>query len=204
MFPLFVSLMLFWLLLEGYVFFFRTVLRKKNFRNDVSLKFFLPLLYASLLVPLFFFIYTGRSCVTAIVTSSADVRHIAGIAIIFSGIILRSLAIFQLRENFSLSIDGSRTGRLITDGIYGKIRHPAYGGSILCYTGYALFIEGITAPFVFIAVLTAHLVRIAHEEKYLKLRFGESYGSYMKQTKRLLPFIFFVPWGISETAHCHK
>lgn len=44
----------------------------------------------------------------------------------------------QLGKAFTLNVQVTSRQRLITSGLYQKIRHPAYTGSILCLVGVAL------------------------------------------------------------------
>jgi len=80
--------------------------------------------------------------------------------------------------------------KLITSGVYSKVRHPGYLGLILIYFGLA-FIFGVVwmlIPAVIFTVLT-YLTAIK-EEEFLKRKFGSEYEEYMNLVRwRFIPRI---------------
>ena len=81
--------------------------------------------------------------------------------------------------------------RLVTSGIYSKVRHPGYLGLILIYFGFALGfgVVWMLVPAVAFTVLT-YLTAIK-EEELLKERFGKEYEEYARQVPwRFIPRIF--------------
>jgi protein-S-isoprenylcysteine O-methyltransferase Ste14 len=84
-----------------------------------------------------------------------------------------------------------REHRLIVTGPYKRLRHPMYSDMLLWLVSFAL----ITANWFYALTISTGLAlffsfRIPDEEKLMLERFGERYEAYMKQTKRLIPFIF--------------
>jgi protein-S-isoprenylcysteine O-methyltransferase Ste14 len=82
------------------------------------------------------------------------------------------------------------TTRLVTDGIYGRIRHPLYLSIGL--VGLGVFLKNVTLQTALLAFLVAAAVTVTAliEEGEMKARFGEAYSEYMKTTKRFIPGIF--------------
>ena len=81
--------------------------------------------------------------------------------------------------------------KLVSTGIYRYLRHPMYFGGLLGVIGMALGIRSIIMLFVsgiFYFVIFRN--RIREEERLLIEEFGESYNTYMKQTKRLIPRVY--------------
>lgn len=79
-------------------------------------------------------------------------------------------------------------GDLVTDGIYGKVRHPQYAGIGLVILG-ALIQWPTLLTLAMAPVLLASYVRLARrEERELEARFGEEYRSYRERVP------MFVPW----------
>jgi len=76
--------------------------------------------------------------------------------------------------------------RLVTSGIYSKVRHPGYLGLVLIYFGFALSfgVVWMLVPAVIFTVLT-YLTAIK-EEELLKERFARGYEEYTRQ----VPWIF--------------
>ncbi|MGB0033972.1 MAG: isoprenylcysteine carboxylmethyltransferase family protein [Candidatus Acidiferrales bacterium] len=78
-------------------------------------------------------------------------------------------------------------GEVVHSGIYARIRHPRYIGSLLAILG-ACFLAGTRTMWIVAAVwwlLT--LVAIAFEERELRNRFGAAYEEYCRRVPRFLP-----------------
>ncbi|MEJ2636416.1 MAG: isoprenylcysteine carboxylmethyltransferase family protein [Calditrichia bacterium] len=79
-------------------------------------------------------------------------------------------------------------GNLVTTGPYRYIRHPVYAAVIFfCFPGMLANLS-INSVFLFILLLAGCFIRIILEEKFLTTRYPE-YKEYVKQTKRIIPFI---------------
>ena len=116
---------------------------------------------------------------------------VIGIFIITAGIAIRLAAVMTLKRAFTLNVQTTSEQRLITAGIYHKIRHPAYSGSILSLSGVALSFRNVLSVIVvIICCLICYGVRIKAEEKALQMQFGSDYSDYKKSTYRLIPYIF--------------
>ncbi len=78
--------------------------------------------------------------------------------------------------------------RLLTKGVYARVRHPRYSGMMFSVLG-ACLIAGTLLLWEIVAVwwLLA-LVAIRLEEKELHARFGAAYAAYSKRVPRFLPF----------------
>lgn len=76
---------------------------------------------------------------------------------------------------------------LITDGVFGIIRHPLYLGRIALDFGIALACtSGWGAALMALSAL-GFLVRIQVEEAMLVEEFGDAYRAYQRNTKMLIP-----------------
>jgi len=78
---------------------------------------------------------------------------------------------------------------LVRTGVYKYIRHPLYSSLILL--GWGAFLKEISILSTVLAVLATILsvaMAMVEEKENLK-RFGKEYVSYMKSTKRFLPFL---------------
>ena len=79
-------------------------------------------------------------------------------------------------------------GRLVTWGIYSKIRHPMYAAHLLWGVGQALLLPNWVAGAGGLVPLGLLLwIRIPREEKELLAVYGEPYVAYMARTGRLFP-----------------
>ncbi len=114
-----------------------------------------------------------------------------GLLVIILGLIIRIVSIKTLAENFSTDVNVRKSQKLMTTGIYKKIRHPAYMGTIISFIGLGLSLNNWLALItIVLPVVGAFLYRIKIEENVLIEYFGDEYINYSKKTKKLLPFIF--------------
>lgn len=78
-------------------------------------------------------------------------------------------------------------GRLLTEGIYARLRHPRYVEVTLWTLGYALFANhGGVYLLWLLSLPTLHLV-VLLEERELRQRFGAAYDAYARRVPRYLP-----------------
>jgi protein-S-isoprenylcysteine O-methyltransferase Ste14 len=116
---------------------------------------------------------------------------IIGIILVAFGLLVRWLAIFSLKRQFTVDVAIRKDHRIISEGIYGLVRHPAYAGSMLSFLGLGLFFANILSiAVIFLPICLAFLHRIRVEEKALIDTFGDEYVRYCKSTRRLIPGIF--------------
>lgn len=114
----------------------------------------------------------------------------AGLVLFALGILIQSIAMFQLRGAYTVRLGVAPMQRLVTYGLYRHIRHPGYLSYIMSLTGIAIAMGSLlTVVLVFLVILFLAR-RISSEEKMLEEEFGEEYIEYMKSTKRLIPFIY--------------
>lgn len=114
----------------------------------------------------------------------------AGIILFASGIIIQSVAMWQLKGFYTVRIGTQPEQKLVTSGVYRFIRHPGYLSYILTIIGIGLSLSSIlTLVFVIFIVLFA-VLRIKGEEEMLSKEFGDEYQTYMKKTKKIIPFIY--------------
>jgi protein-S-isoprenylcysteine O-methyltransferase Ste14 len=80
------------------------------------------------------------------------------------------------------------SGVLVTDGLYGYVRHPLYLGSFLIGLGLCLIIGVFWYVLIYLmAFAWAHLPVIAGEEAGLARRWPKAYTEYRQQVPALLP-----------------
>jgi protein-S-isoprenylcysteine O-methyltransferase Ste14 len=85
---------------------------------------------------------------------------------------------------------GRSDNRLITAGIYSRVRHPRYLELSLFLLGHALvsnYLAVYVALGVWLAALPALPVIVGMEEKELRRRFGKQHESYCARVPRLIP-----------------
>lgn len=111
-----------------------------------------------------------------------------GLLPIIAGVVCTLLADRELRKKGVVNENGEYLDNadvLVTSGIYGFSRNPAYLGLVLIITGLAIWV-GSVSPWI-VVVLFVFLLRrayIALEEKRLSEQFGELYRQYCRLVPR--------------------
>jgi len=114
-----------------------------------------------------------------------------GLAFITVGLLIRWWAVFTLRKYFTSNVAILPDHQLITSGIYGVLRHPAYAGSLLSFLGLGMvFSNWLSTIIIFIPIFLAFRYRIQVEETTLQEAFGEAYSSYSRKTRKLIPGVY--------------
>jgi protein-S-isoprenylcysteine O-methyltransferase Ste14 len=101
----------------------------------------------------------------------------AAIALISLGVIL--LARFQLGSAFSIR---AKASRLVTTGLYSRIRNPIYVFGCFFFLGIAMFIPFWPLLLLLIIVIPMQIVRARREAAVLEATFGEEYRRYRQQS----------------------
>ena len=77
--------------------------------------------------------------------------------------------------------------KLLTEGIYARMRHPRYVKLLIAMIGYAL-IANYLASYLAVALWVPGIYLIAQlEEKELRAHFGDVYVAYCRKVPRFLP-----------------
>ena len=104
---------------------------------------------------------------------------------------LRVWAFIYLGRLFSVFLTIQEGHRLLTDNIYGIVRHPSYTGLLVRSLGWALVFRSLFGLVACCALLWFIVRRIRHEEKVLESEFGEAWENYKGRTRwRLLPGVY--------------
>lgn len=107
-----------------------------------------------------------------------DWKAMAGLALVLSGLSLRSWAAGILHKK----------SRLTTDGPYGIVRHPLYIGSYLMMLGFCTLIDDAeNIWFVLGPILALYVYRALGEERLLAEKFGQLWDRYAQSVPRFLP-----------------
>lgn len=106
-----------------------------------------------------------------------------------AGIFVRTLAFIQLGQFYHYNLNIKSGHRLIKTGIYSRVRHPLYLGTLAVFLGFPIVFSsaGGIGLFLLIAV-PAVFYRIHVEERMLLEHFGEEWKEYTAATSALWPF----------------
>lgn len=114
-----------------------------------------------------------------------------GLALMLAGEGMRIAAIRQLGRFFTMRVTVVDGHRVIREGLYRYVRHPAYTGWFLLSLGVGIFfgsLVGILGTSLFVVVLG---FRVRIEEAALEGELGDEYTQYRRDVpSRFLPGIF--------------
>ena len=97
----------------------------------------------------------------------------------------------DLGRNWSVSLEVRDRHTLITAGIYRRIRHPLYAAFWLWAIAQALLLPNWVAGTAgLVGFGTLFFFRVGREEQLMIETFGEEYRAYMRQTSRIVPFVY--------------
>jgi protein-S-isoprenylcysteine O-methyltransferase Ste14 len=116
--------------------------------------------------------------------------NILGLVLFVIGLTIALVSARTLGRFYASTLLIREGHQLITRGIYRLIRHPIYFGVIIVCFSVPLYAPSLYGFFVMSVLVPLFLIRIKIEEAMLTEEFGEAYRTYMRETKKLIPFIY--------------
>ncbi|MGZ4863747.1 MAG: methyltransferase family protein [Halobacteriota archaeon] len=139
---------------------------------------------------------TYLSLAIAFLFASSDIASLPswafylGIGLMVAGILLRQWSIAVLGRYFSQTVGVQESQKVVDQGPYRLVRHPAYTGWLLTTVGLGFALQSWGAVLVLLAFFgVAFGYRIHVEEELLTSKLGDAYTAYAQKTKRLIPYI---------------
>lgn len=117
------------------------------------------------------------------------VTTLAGGLLGVAGLVLAALGITQLKSALTPLPHPRDGAELVEDGVYGRVRHPIYGGLIIGATGWSLLTASPAALALTIVLIVFFRLKSAREEAWLRDRYT-GYADYAARTKRMIPGIY--------------
>ncbi len=105
--------------------------------------------------------------------------RIAGLAILIAGMALVTLARIQLANSFSITPQATK---LVTHGIYSRIRNPVYVFSAVALAGLVLYLDLPYLFWLFLILVPMQILRARAEGRLLEQHFGDQYRQYKATT----------------------
>jgi protein-S-isoprenylcysteine O-methyltransferase Ste14 len=94
----------------------------------------------------------------------------------------------DLGTNWSVTLEVRENHRLVTHGIYRRIRHPMYMALGLYSLGQALALPNwVAGPSYLVGFGLLFALRLGPEERMMREEFGADYDAYVTRTKRIIP-----------------
>ena len=110
----------------------------------------------------------------------------ASLVLLLAGHFLCAVALAQLGRSFSVMPEARR---LVTSGIYSRIRHPLYLAEAVATLGVLLQYRSVGAALLVAAQFAVQFWRMHEEEKVLEAEFP-GHADYRRRTARLLPGVY--------------
>jgi protein-S-isoprenylcysteine O-methyltransferase Ste14 len=118
----------------------------------------------------------------------ADWAGWLGMVLILLALIVFWRAHTDLGLNWSPSLEIRTDHKLITQGIYGYIRHPMYASQWLWVFAQPLLLQNWLAGFLNLFLfIPFYILRVGAEEKLMLDTFGDEYREYMLKTGAVIP-----------------
>jgi protein-S-isoprenylcysteine O-methyltransferase Ste14 len=108
-----------------------------------------------------------------------NIQRMVGMGLLVLGTVFVLVARVQLGTSFSIM---PRAKKLVTNGLYSKIRNPIYIFGTIAIAGMLLILQVPELWILLIVLAAVQIFRADREARVLELRFGEEYRAYRKQT----------------------
>ncbi len=113
---------------------------------------------------------------------------IAGTALYGWGLWLLHRTNGDLGKHWSASLELKEDHRLVTKGVYRRVRHPMYLSLLILSVGQSLALPNYVAgPAALISMIVLIVFRMPAEERMMIEQFGDDYVAYRERTSRLIP-----------------
>ncbi|HEY3475231.1 MAG TPA: isoprenylcysteine carboxylmethyltransferase family protein [Anaerolineales bacterium] len=184
-----------WIVVFGLFLLFTPFYKKSQRKpSSVYMAFVIALALEMFGVPLSMYVITwglGRSLPDGVLWGHTLISQIGHLGMYISyvfyllGILLIVLGWREIYKRYWSKEEGK--GELVTNGIYGYIRHPQYTGFMLITLG--MIFEWATLPLLIMwPLLTVIYYRLAKkEESDMQVEFGRKYQEYRRTTGMFLP-----------------
>ena len=159
---------------------------KSNRRVTTQEKVLLGLLFlAMFFIPIF---YAATSWLDFANYSLPNWAGWLGVAILAGALLVFWRAHADLGLNWSPTLEIREKHELITNGIYGVIRHPMYASQWLWVIAQPLLLQNWIAGWSDLLVfILFYGLRVKAEEKLMLEQFGDQYRSYMEKVGAVFP-----------------
>lgn len=162
----------------------RSVAVERSARGPLE-AFLLTLAWISFLVP---FLWMTTDVLAFADHPGGTLPFSIGVGLIGIGLGVFHRSHADLGTNWSITLEIRAGHTLVTDGIYGVIRHPMYFGLLLYSAGQALVLPNwVAGPAYLVVMLLLVACRLGPEERLMKERFGADWEAYARGTTRLIP-----------------
>ena len=120
-----------------------------------------------------------------------DLLFTTGFFLIAVGLFIRISAMLALKQYFTYTVSKIEDHKLVTNGLYKRIRHPGYLGQLIIFLGISVSLSNwLSVILMMLPVMIGYSYRIMIEERFMSKQPGLDYYNYSKKTKKLIPWVF--------------
>lgn len=95
----------------------------------------------------------------------------------------------RMGKDWRMAVTAEPDQPLITDGLFGRIRHPIYAFSILLVLCTVVVVPTVAMAAVGAGLVALWVTKAFNEERHMLRQHGEAYAAYLGRTGRFLPRI---------------
>lgn len=148
---------------------------------------FVKVIEVTMKVSAYLVLITGLVCIFLDICHAPTPFRITGTALSMIGTAIFIIAVLTMRDSWRAGVSKTDKTELVTNGIYGFSRNPAFLGFDLLYIGILLmFFNWILFGVSVFAILMYHLQIVNVEEEFLLTAFGNDYLQYKKKVCRYI------------------
>jgi protein-S-isoprenylcysteine O-methyltransferase Ste14 len=119
------------------------------------------------------------------------VPYAAGLVLLAVSLWLFHRSHVDLGTNWSITLELREGHRLVTEGVYRRVRHPMYAALFLYSVALALVLPNwIVGTLYLVSFGLLFASRVRAEERLMREEFGADYDDYAARTKRLVPGVW--------------
>jgi protein-S-isoprenylcysteine O-methyltransferase Ste14 len=115
--------------------------------------------------------------------------RLAGLVMIAAGGWVGTLAVLSLGKNLTPFPKPKEGGYLVSNGVYGLVRHPIYSGIIFGTLGWALLTGTLLGIGLVVILFLFFDLKSRREEQWLVEAYPD-YPAYQRRVKKLVPFVY--------------
>lgn len=119
-----------------------------------------------------------------------NIANSIGFVLGLGGLLLCWRAQREMGNSWRVGIDRNYKTKLITSGVYQKVRNPTYSGLFLVCAGVFLIFPTIAFMVLVIVFYISIEFQVRIEEEFLAESHGERYNRYCQTTKRYIPYFY--------------
>lgn len=117
-------------------------------------------------------------------------NSILGMELQIIGFLIGIKAIYDMKiGNLAINPEPKTDAKLVQSGIYKVVRHPMYLSILTFLLPVAINFNNVNTFVSYLILVFVLIIKIQYEEELLIQKFSK-YSDYIKETKRLIPYIY--------------